>query len=213
MTILVIIAKECLPGKVKTRLHPPLSLAQAAELAAASLDDTLRAVSALPATRRILAFDGLVPPAAAAGFEILEQVAGGLDERLAAIFDHCGERTLLIGMDTPQVTTALLEPVFTDWTDDVDAWFGFADDGGFWALALAEPNGDLIRGIQMSRDDTGACQLDRLRAAGLRVAILPTLTDVDTIDDAHTVAGIAPGGGFARALAAMLAPSENGPTR
>ena len=116
-------------------------------------------------------------------------------------------------MDTPQVTTALLEPVFTDWTDDVDAWFGFADDGGFWALALAEPDGDLIRGIQMSRDDTGACQLDRLRAAGLRVAILPTLTDVDTIDDAHTVAGLAPSGGFARALAAMLAPSEIGPTR
>ncbi len=213
MTILVVIAKECLPGKVKTRLHPPLSLAQAAELAAASLDDTLRAVSSLSATRRILAFDGIVPPGAAAGFEILPQVAGGLDERLAAIFDHCDEPTVLIGMDTPQVTTALLEPVFTDWTEDVDAWFGFADDGGFWALALAEPDGDLIRGIPMSRDDTGARQLERLRAAGLHVAFLPTLTDVDTIDDARTVAGIAPDGGFARVLATLLTPSENGTTR
>lgn len=213
MTILVVIAKECLPGKVKTRLHPPLSLAQAAELAAASLDDTLRAVSSLPATRRILAFDGIVPPGGAAGFEILPQVAGGLDERLAAIFDHCDEPTVLIGMDTPQVTTALLEPVFTDWTDDVDAWIGIADDGGFWALALAEPRGDLIRGIPMSQGDTGARQLERLRAAGLQVAFLPTLTDVDTIDDAHTVAGIAPDGGFARVLATMLGPDENGKTR
>ncbi|TFD82647.1 TIGR04282 family arsenosugar biosynthesis glycosyltransferase [Cryobacterium fucosi] len=213
MTILVVIAKECLPGRVKTRLHPPLSLAQAAELAAASLDDTLRAVSALPATRRILAFDGVATPSAAAGFEILPQVDGGLDERLAAIFDHCDEPTVLIGMDTPQVSTALLEPVFTGWTDDIDAWFGFADDGGFWALALAEPDGDLIRGIPMSRDDTGARQLDRLRAAGLHVAFLPTLTDVDTIDDAHTVAGVAPDGTFAAALAAMLVPSGNGTTR
>lgn len=213
MTVIVVIAKECLPGKVKTRLHPPLSLDQAAELAAASLDDTLRVVAAMPATRRILAFDGVVPPIGAAGFEILPQVDGGLDERLAAIFDSCDEPTLLIGMDTPQVTPALLEPVFTDWAEDIDAWFGFADDGGFWALALAEPNGDLIRGIPMSRHDTGARQLDRLRGAGLRVALLPTLTDVDTIDDAYSVAGIAPSGGFAVALAAMLVPSESEPTR
>lgn len=213
MTVIVVIAKECLPGKVKTRLHPPLSLDQASELAAASLDDTLRSVAALPATRHVLAFDGVVPPTGAAGFEILPQVDGGLDERLAAIFDSFDEPTLLIGMDTPQVTPTLLEPVFTDWSEDIDAWFGFADDGGFWALALAVPNGDLIRGIPMSRDDTGARQLERLERAGLRVAVLPTLTDVDTIDDAHSVAGLAPSSRFAVALACMLEASESGPTR
>ena len=217
MTTLVVIAKECLPGRVKTRLHPPLSLEQAAELAAASLDDTLAALAALPATRRILAFDGVIPPRAAAGYEILPQVEGTLDLRLGAVFDACAGPTVLVGMDTPQVTSALLEPVFTDWTDDVDAWFGFANDGGFWALALADPaaallrgdrtRGDLIRGVPMSRSDTGALQLKRLTDAGLRVNLLPTLTDVDTIDDAHRVAGIAPTGGFAAALAAMMAPS------
>lgn len=213
MTILVVIAKECLPGKVKTRLHPPLSLIQAAELAAASLDDTLHAVATLPATRRILAFDGAVPPGSAAGFEILPQVEGGLDERLAAVFDAVDEPTVLIGMDTPQITRALLEPVFADWPDDVDSWLGLAADGGFWALALAEPHGDLVRGIPMSRDDTGERQLDRLRAAGHRVRFLPTLRDVDTIHDAHVVARIAPTGRFAAALSTMPATNPNGPTR
>ncbi|TFC86093.1 DUF2064 domain-containing protein [Cryobacterium sp. TMT3-29-2] len=212
MTTIVVIAKECLPGRVKTRLHPPLSLEQAAELAAASLDDTLAALAALPATRRILAFDGVIAPLAAAGYEILPQVEGTLDVRLAAVFDACEGPTVLVGMDTPQLTSAQLEPVFTDWTDDVDAWFGFADDGGFWALALndladARVRGDLIRGVPMSRDDTGALQLKRLTDAGLRVSLLPTLTDVDTIDDAHRVAEIAPTGGFAAALTAMTAPS------
>ena len=207
MTTIVVIAKECLPGRVKTRLHPPLSLEQAADLAAASLDDTLAAVAALPATRRILAFDGVIAPNAAAGYEILPQVEGTLDLRLAAVFDACEGPMLLVGMDTPQVTSALLEPVFTDWTDDVDAWFGFANDGGFWALALNDPTGDLIRGVPMSRDDTGAVQLKRLTDAGLRVNLLPTLTDVDTIEDAHRVAGIAPTGRFATALAAMMPPS------
>ena len=70
MTTIVVIAKECLPGRVKTRLHPPLSLEQAAALAAASLDDTLGALAALPATRRILAFDGVIAPLAAARVSI-----------------------------------------------------------------------------------------------------------------------------------------------
>ena len=223
MTALVVIAKECLPGRVKTRLHPALSFEQAAELAAASLDDTLTAALALPASRRILAFDGVTPPRLAAEFEILPQVAGGLDERLAAIFDGLDEPTVLIGMDTPQVTCDLLAPVFTDWSDDTDAWLGLADDGGFWALALAAPRGgarrgsssrgsfrrgdsrrgDLIRGVPMSMDDTGARQLGRLQEAGLRVRQLPVLTDVDTIADAHSVAATVPDGRFARALAAM----------
>ena len=216
MTTLVVIAKDCLPGWVKTRLHPPLSLEQAAELAAASLDDTLAALAALPATRRILAFDGVIVPRAAAGYEILPQVEGTLDLRLAAVFDALEGPTVLVGMDTPQLTSALLAPVFTAWTGDVDAWLGFANDGGFWALALKDPigdliRGDLIRGVPMSRSDTGALQLKRLTDAGLRVSLLPTLTDVDTIADAHQVAAIAPTGAFALALAAMTTSStENG---
>ena len=201
MTTLIVIAKECLPGKVKTRLHPPLSLEQAAELAAASLDDTLDAVTALPATRRVLAFDGAVAPASAAGYDIVPQVAGGLDQRLGAIFDGCNEPAVLIGMDTPQVSAAVLAPLFAAWPDDVDAWFGPAADGGFWALGLRHPDGDLIRGVPMSRSDTGTHQLARLRAAGLRVRLLPTLTDVDHIEDAHLVAALAPLGRFAATLA------------
>ncbi|MBC7443198.1 MAG: DUF2064 domain-containing protein [Ramlibacter sp.] len=213
MTTIVVIAKECLPGRVKTRLHPPLSLAQAPELAAASLDDTLAALATLPATRRILAFDGVVPPLAASGYEVLPQVPGTLDVRLAAVFDACEGPTVLVGMDTPQLTASLLEPVFTDWSDEVDAWFGFANDGGFWTLGLTDPSGDLIRGLPMSRSDTGSLQLNRLTDAGLRVSLLPTLTDVDTIDDARAVARPAPGTRFATALDAMLAAGGTGVLR
>lgn len=204
MTTLVVIAKECLPGRVKTRLHPPFSLEQAAELAAASLDDTLQAVAALPATRRILAFDGDVPPASAREYEVIPQISGALDERLSALFDACEGPTVLIGMDTPQVTPRLLDPVFGDWAD-TDAWIGFANDGGFWALAMKEPRGALIRGVPMSRSDTGRLQLARLRDAGLRVRLLSTLTDVDTVDDARSVAALVPHGRFGLALARALA--------
>jgi glycosyltransferase A (GT-A) superfamily protein (DUF2064 family) len=203
MTTLVIIAKECLPGRVKTRLHPAVSYEQAAELAAASLADTLAVGAELVAERRILAFDGLVPPPDSHAFEVIPQSIGDLDARLAAVFDAATGPTLLIGMDTPQLRIADLADLFP-WPDDADFAFGPARDGGFWSLGMREPRGDLIRGISMSRDDTGVRQLERLMNAGGAIRMLPPLTDVDTIVEAHAVAASAPDTRFARTLERTL---------
>lgn len=207
MTTLAIIAKEPLPGKAKTRLHPPLSLEQAARLAAACIDDTLAAVATLTAERRILLWDGGRPPAAADGYEVVHQVPGELDTRLGALFDLCTGPTVLIGMDTPQLTAMDLMPAFRSWPAGTDAWLGPAADGGFWALGMYEPRGELVRGIAMSRADTGQRQRERLHLAGLHVATLPVLRDVDTFDDARTVAESAPETRFARLFRSYAATS------
>ncbi len=199
MTTLVLIAKEPLPGRAKTRLHPPLSLEQAALLAAAAIDDTIAAIAPLPASRRVLLFDGERIPEAARAYELVRQVDGPLDERLAALFEASTGPTILIGMDTPQLRPADLAAAFA-WPDDIDAWLGPASDGGYWAIGMREPRGDLIRGIPMSRDDTGARQLGRLTGAGLRVGMLPSLTDIDTFAAAQEVARLAPATAFARLL-------------
>ena len=200
MTTLVLIAKEPISGKVKTRLHPPLSLDQAASLAAAAIDDTIRALEGIAASRRILLFDGANPPPSCDDYEVIAQTSGGLDTRLGAIFDTVEGPTLLIGMDTPQLTAAHLAPVFPQWVDSVDAWFGPASDGGYWAIGMREPRGDLIRGVPMSQADTGEHQLQRFSDARLTVGVLETLTDVDTIQDALTVAKLAPLSKFAMTL-------------
>lgn len=200
MTTLIVIAKECLPGKAKTRLHPPYSLEQAARIAHASVLDTLHAVSGLAATRRILYFDGDRPPAEAADYEVIQQVAGSLDQRLGDVFDQCEGPTVLVGMDTPQLTTTHLAPLFDEWPNDTDASIGPAEDGGFWTLGLAEPDGDLIRGVPMSRDDTGMLQHQRLLEAGLRTTVLPMLRDIDTADDLDAVAQQIPSSRIAELL-------------
>jgi glycosyltransferase A (GT-A) superfamily protein (DUF2064 family) len=115
-------------------------------------------------------------------------------------------------MDTPQLHAEHLRAFFSP-SSDVDAWMGPANDGGWWALGMQQPRGDLIRGVPMSTDHTGAAQLVRLRAAGLRVEMLPTLTDIDTVDDALTVARAVPGSRFAMALSLCLSPARiNGST-
>ncbi|WP_371543559.1 DUF2064 domain-containing protein [Streptomyces sp. NBC_00554] len=201
MSTLLVIAKEPRPGRVKTRLTPPFTPREAALLAEAALVDTLRTVAATPASRHVLVLDGApgrwLPP----GFDVVPQCAGGLDERLAAAFAGCEGPTLLIGMDTPQVTPELLTVDFAD----CDAYFGPAEDGGFWALGLASPDPELLRGVPMSTPTTGAVQRDRLTAAGLRVRELPALRDVDTAADAEAVASAAPGGRFAAELARVRA--------
>ncbi|MGW4729488.1 TIGR04282 family arsenosugar biosynthesis glycosyltransferase, partial [Streptomyces shenzhenensis] len=176
MTTLLVIAKEPRPGRVKTRLTPPFTPRQAAELAEAALADTLAAVADAPAARRVLVLDGSPGPWLPPGFDVVPQGAGGLDERLADAFAGCTGPALLIGMDTPQVTPALLSVEFTG----CDAYFGPAEDGGFWALGLAVPAPELLRGVPMSTAETGAVQRARLVAAGLRVRDLPRLRDVDT---------------------------------
>jgi glycosyltransferase A (GT-A) superfamily protein (DUF2064 family) len=84
-----------------------------------------------------------------------------------------------------------------------EAAFGPADDGGFWALGLAEPDPALLRGVPMSVPETGAVQRRRLDRAGLTVRELPVLRDVDTAEDARLVAAEAPHTRFASTLAAL----------
>ncbi|MFB7455962.1 DUF2064 domain-containing protein [Streptomyces sp. NPDC056188] len=191
---LLVIAKEPVPGRVKTRLIPPYTPQEAAALAEAALADTLHTVLKVPARRRVLVLDGAPGPWLPPGFDIVPQETGGLDERIAAAFGHCDHGpALLIGMDTPQLTTDLLGDIGCE---GHDAWFGPAADGGFWALGFADPAraAALVRGVPMSTDRTGSTQRCRLVEAGLSVSDLPELRDVDTAADAVAVAACCPPG-------------------
>jgi glycosyltransferase A (GT-A) superfamily protein (DUF2064 family) len=200
MSVVAIIAKECVPGHVKTRLHPPFSADEAAELAAACLVDTIATVRRLPADRRVLFFDGDPGTVEHAGFEVLRQPPGGLDERLGFLFDAYAEPLLMVGMDTPQFAPADVASFF-ETPRAAEVWFGPAVDGGFWSLGMARPDGSLIRGVPMSHADTGRAQRARLAAAHLEVLDLPTLRDVDYAADAALVAAAAPSTAFAAAFA------------
>jgi hypothetical protein len=201
---LLVLAKAPVPGRVKTRLCPPCSPAEAAALAGAALADTLDAVLATPARRRVLVLDGDPGPGLPAGVDVVAQRGRGLDERLAAAFaDAADGPALLVGMDTPQVTPALLAAAAAALVaPGVDAVLGPAVDGGWWAAGLRRPDPLAFLGVPTSTPGTGEAQRRRLAALGLAVAALPTLRDVDTIADAAAVAAAAPHTRFARRLAA-----------
>ena len=204
---LIVIAKEPLPGRCKTRLCPPLDHEQAARLAEAALADTLAAVASTPAPRRMLALDGSPGEWLPAGFDVVGQPAGGLGRRLAAAFDAADGPALLVGMDTPQLTPGLLADAIAllDGSGRADAVLGPASDGGYWAIGLRDPDREVFDGVPMSTAATAAVQRRRLSELGLRWRALGELRDVDVIDDAVAVAASAPRTRFAAALGRMPA--------
>jgi uncharacterized protein len=212
---IVVLAKAPVPGRVKTRLCPPCTPAQAATIAAAALADTLDTATASQAGRRVLALDGRYDPPP--GWIVLPQRGGSLGARLAAAFADThrpGTATLLVGMDSPQLTRHDLDDAFGRllMPGGPGAVLGPAADGGWWALGLRDSrHASVLPGIATSTGDTGADTRAALRRRGLRVADLRTLSDVDTTADASAVAALCPAGARFPAAVAEHVPAVMGP--
>jgi hypothetical protein len=200
---IVVIAKAPEPGRVKTRLCPPCTPDEAAQIASAALADTIEVVRATECARRVVALDGTPEPELHGELEVIYQRGDGLDERLAALFDDLGCPALVIAMDTPQIAPALLEAAVARLRDGADALLGPALDGGYWAIGLRRADPACFLGVPMHTARTGAAQLARLRALDLEVSLLPMIRDVDTFDDALAVATDVPHSRFARAVDAV----------
>jgi glycosyltransferase A (GT-A) superfamily protein (DUF2064 family) len=197
----IVVAKEPVPGRVKTRLCPPCSPPAAAALAEAALADTLTAACASGADRVVLALDGRPGHWCPPGVVVVEQGTGGLDARLTRAWTATRGPALQIGMDTPQVSAEELDRGMAALVGgEVDAVLGRAADGGWWAIGLRRPHPDVFSGVPTSRPDTGRRQRERLAALGLRTRRLGTHTDVDSWSDALAVADRWPETRFARAL-------------
>ena len=198
--VVIVLAKSPVAGRVKTRLQPTFSGAEAAALAAAAIRDTLDAVGDLGPRRTVVAWDGPRVPWLPTSVCVLPQRGTTLDERLEHVFEdvYASEggpaRVLLVGMDTPHLLAADLD---VPWSDD-DAVLGPSCDGGYWSIGFRRHVPGAIGGVPMSTPRTGGDQLVRLERLGLRVGLLPMMRDVDDPEDAAAVAAAAPATRFAR---------------
>ncbi|MDQ1505828.1 MAG: uncharacterized protein QOD57_3555 [Actinomycetota bacterium] len=211
----IVVAKSPRAGRVKTRLCPPCTPEEAAEVAAAALADSLTAVAACAAPRKVLALDGPPGPWLPPGFEVLPQRGDSFNERLTNAWADTGGPGLQIGMDTPQVTPGELDHLLAALDDRATgparpAVLGHALDGGWWVIGWrrADP-GAVFAGIPMSGPTTGLAQETRLRGVGFHILRADPKRDIDTVDDLVAVASAAPHLRTARRAQALgLAPSD-----
>lgn len=200
----LVIAKAPSPGRSKTRLCPPCTPAQAASLAEAALVDTLGAILATPGVQPVLVLDGEPGRWLPSGVQVIPQRGAGLDERLAAAFEDAGAPAFLVGMDTPQLSPALLTVAVERLHQPSSGCvLGPANDGGWWGIGLRAADPRVFLGVPMSTSLTVDHQRRRLAELGLSIAELPVLRDVDVFDDAIAVAASSPGSAFAGAFARL----------
>ncbi len=188
---LMVVAKQPAPGQTKTRLCPPLTPAQAADLYTCFLRDTLELIRAAGVQGVI----GYLPESAEPYFHHLApdirltcQHGTSLGERLDHLLTEalaCGaRRAVVMDSDSPTLPVEYLTLAFESLTE-ADVVLGPTRDGGYYLIGMKQPHPDLLRCVQMSTPHVLAETLALAETANLKVTLLPPWYDVDTIADLH----------------------------
>lgn len=212
---LVIFAKAPVPGKVKTRMSPPLSPVRAAAIQDASLRDVVERARGVAADLRICYADDVGAAAwfleTFADLEVLPQGTGGLGRRLSRIFesgfDSGLSRLAVIGSDSPTLPPEELDAAF-EALGTADVVVGPASDGGYYLVGLharAWPRARrLFRDVPWSTNAVFAATTTGAAAAGLELRVLRTWYDIDRFSDLRLArADAAAGSNLARELALL----------
>jgi rSAM/selenodomain-associated transferase 1 len=190
---LIVMTKVPQPGQSKTRLVPPLSYDEAADLARALLLDQLNNLSQFSQAARHIAF---TPAAAAArmqalalaGFAQFPQSGSDLGERMAGAFGQLFAggfaRVVLIGGDLPALPLTILADGFTALYGPVpQVVLGPSADGGYYLIGMNRFVPEIFTGITWSRPDVLQRTVERLMALEIPYKLLASWYDIDTIGD------------------------------
>ena len=189
---LCIMAKAPEAGRVKTRLCPPLSPADAAELYSCFLLDKIAQARGVAGAEGVLAYApaeaAAVFEALAPGFALLVQRGDDLTARLVAVCDELFrwglDAAIMIDSDTPTLPTERLERAVALMRDSgPDLVLGPSEDGGYYLIGLRRPHPELFEGMPWSTPAVLDETLGRARALGLSSTMLEAWYDVDTAAD------------------------------
>jgi hypothetical protein len=188
----LVVAKAPSGGTSKTRLVPPLSFEQAAELHAALLLDTVDACRAQDSDVRLLCardteateLTRMLP-----GTPIVTQLGVGLGDALRlGIAQHVSEGpTAIVSSDVPGLPDGALGNAFAALADGADVVLGPALDGGYWLIAMREPHDEPFRDVPWSTPAVFGVTRERCRDAGLDLVELQPWRDIDTMVDLELV--------------------------
>jgi len=187
-----VFAKFPEPGAVKTRMMPPLTATEAAELHRASLLavlETLRAVGGINVTLAVTPDDRVDALAAlVAGQDVAcrSQGDGDLGRRLAratnGAFSGGAEGVLLLGADSPTLPGAILSEAVARLVQR-EAVLGPCVDGGYYLLGLPRPMPTLFDRITWGGSDVADQTRRRAVAANMPLRELPLWYDLDRYAD------------------------------
>ena len=189
---LVILTKAPQPGESKTRLVPPLSYAEAADLARALLLDQLQNLATFDAARLFIAF---TPENAAVffedfidqGFTCFAQQGQLLGQRMSYafqyLFDSGFENIILIGSDLPTLPVGFFHQGYASLDKSADVVLGPSADGGYYLVGLKRMIAAIFDDIGWSGADVLSQTIHKLDDLGVKYELLSEWYDIDTVKD------------------------------
>jgi len=211
---LVVLTRVPAPGQSKTRLVPPLSFAEAAELARALLIDQLNNLAKFSGARLFIAFTpsqagAFFRPFAADDFTCFPQQGKTLGKRMRNAFQQLFtdgfKNVVLIGADLPVIPLAFFRQAY-EWLErgKVDVVLGPSQDGGYYLVGMKRLVPDMFEGIKWSREDVLARTLEKLERLKWKYELLPLWYDIDTADDLERLSLEIPEAGMMKNTLAVL---------
>jgi rSAM/selenodomain-associated transferase 1 len=192
-SLVVIVAKEPIPGKVKTRLSPEISAADAASLYRCFLIDRIKGIGALAGVDRGVAYTpeeaiGTFSAMPLDGFDLFPQRGADLGERLSNIFlDKLAtgyDAVSIVDSDSPDLPNSLIrESLQLLLSKQAEVVFGPCHDGGYYLVGMRRPHPELFRNIPWSTASVLSLSLEKSRKLGLNVKLLSFWNDLDTFED------------------------------
>jgi rSAM/selenodomain-associated transferase 1 len=189
MRRVIVFLKAPHPGQVKTRMAAALDPEAAAAIYRVLIQRTLAAVEAMGSVELRYAPDDAraeILPYLQPGWFATPQGEGHLGDRLARAVDDAVRagvtRLVIVGSDCPAMEGRDIDQALVA-LDEVEVVIGPAHDGGYWLLGLRGKAPSLFQDIPWSTGRVFETTLQRAEAAGLRVKVLRTLRDVDTLED------------------------------
>jgi len=185
--------KEPAPGKVKTRLSPPLSPTQAATLYDCFLQDRLVEMNRLLKIDKSIAYapesaESLFKHYAKDRYAIFPQRGRNLGERMIHIFagkfKEGYEEVVIIGSDSPDLPVSIVSKGFIALSSEkTDVVIGPARDGGYYLIGLKKDIPQLFTGILWGTDSVLPTTLEKAKILGLNATLLPPWNDIDDYHD------------------------------
>lgn len=206
--VILLFAKAPIPGRVKTRLQPPLTPHQAASLHDAFVRDALQFLAAVPNVDVELHTDTSTDAWNTPGVARNLQAAGDLGIKMHSAAEaalRAGHpRVLILGSDSPALPVPHIDALLRS---PADVALGPADDGGYYAIGFRRTHPDMFAGVPWSSPDTLRATMAACRARGLTVDLGPGWFDVDSPADLVRLLTVPSAGPHTAAWLAQYGPS------
>ena len=207
--VLGIFAKQPLPGQVKTRLCPPLTPAEAAELYHCALLETVQRMQ-LGSFDLVICYAGErqwfadsfpgVPLVPQRGADLGARMAGSLN----AFLQQGYQQAVLIGSDSPDLPLTLVEQAFVA-LQRSEVVFAPASDGGYVLIGEAAHHPQLFAAMPWSTGEVVSDTLQRINRHQIKAEQLPGWEDLDDLQALQHLLQRSPGSATARHLRQQLA--------